>query len=278
MINYPNILTIAGSDPGGGAGIQADIKSMTVLRAFGMSVITALTAQNGAEVTGIHPVPPDFVALQYKTIMDGFKIDAAKSGMLMNAEIMDVLADLLKNRDFPLVIDPVCVSQSGHTLLEESALETLKKKIIPLADLLTPNIPEAEALSGVSISHFDDVKEAIKILQGMGARNVLIKGGHFEPQEDAVSSRSVTDWLGLESGQVLHLAHQRINTPNNHGTGCTLSAAIATHMGHGYRLEEAVRRAQAFLVRALEQSFTPGKGAGPVNFLAGASPVRTFAI
>ena len=278
MIKYPNILTIAGSDSGGGAGIQADIKTMTVLRAFGMSVITALTAQNGTEVTGIHPVPTDFVALQYKTVQSGFKINAAKTGMLMNSEIMEVLADLLEKRDFPLVIDPVCVSQSGHALVEDSALDTIKKKIVPLADLLTPNIPEAYALSGVNITNFEQVKDVIRILQGMGARNVLIKGGHFESQKDNASPRAMTDWLGLENGQVIHLAHQRVSTPNNHGTGCTLSAAIATNLGLGYKLEEAVRRAQAFLVRALEQSFAPGKGAGPVNFLAGANPAQPFAI
>lgn len=278
MSKYPNILTIAGSDSGGGAGIQADIKTMTVLRGFGMSVITALTAQNGEGVTGIHPVPADFVALQYKTIMDGFKVAAAKTGMLMNAEIMEVIADLLKERAFPLVVDPVCVSQSGHALLEDSALDSLKKKIVPLADLLTPNIPEAEALSGVEINDLAGVKKAVKVLQDMGARNVLIKGGHFEGQGADANPRSITDWLGLENGQLIHLAHPRVNTPNNHGTGCTLSAAIATHLGLGYKLEEAVRRAQDFLVRALEQSFTPGKGAGPVNFLGGANPVRTFAI
>jgi hydroxymethylpyrimidine/phosphomethylpyrimidine kinase len=268
MDRYPNILTIAGSDSGGGAGIQADIKTMTVLRCFGMSVITALTAQNGAEVTGIHAAPPDFVALQYKTVLDGFRPDAAKTGMLMNSGIMEVLAELLKKRDFPLVVDPVCVSQSGHALLEKSALETLRKKIVPLADLLTPNIPEAQALTGLRISAFEQVQEAVKALRGLGARNVLIKGGHFAEQRGLM-----TDWLGLENGQILSLSHRRVDTPNNHGTGCALSAAIASQLGSGYGLEEAVRRAQDFLLRALEQSFTPGKGAGPVNFLAGAGPL-----
>lgn len=274
MFKYSNILTIAGSDSGGGAGIQADLKTITVLRAFGMSVITALTAQNGEGVTGIHPVPADFVALQYRTIMDGFKVNAAKTGMLMNSEIMEALAELLPERDFPLVVDPVCVSQSGHTLLEESDLFTLRKKILPLADLITPNIPEAEALAGFPIKDLDGVKSAIKALQGMGAKNVLIKGGHFEESETPNGSRSMTDWLGLEGGQVLSLTHRRVYTTNNHGTGCTLSAAIATCLGQGYKLEESVRRAQDFLVRAMEQSFTPGAGAGPVNFLAGSNPVR----
>lgn len=273
MNNYPNILTIAGSDSGGGAGIQADVKTMTVLRAFGMSVITALTAQNGLGVTGIHPVPADFVAMQYRTIMDGFKVDAAKTGMLMNAEIMEALAELLPKRDFPLVVDPVCVSQSGHALLDTNALDTLREKIVPLADLITPNIPEAEALAGITISSFSDVEKAVEILKGLGARNVLIKGGHFEYKKNEAGPRSITDWLGLQNGEIIHLSHRRVKTPNNHGTGCTLSAAIATCLGQGYKLEEAVRRAQAFLVQALDESFTPGKGAGPVNFLAGANPL-----
>lgn len=275
MLKYPNILTIAGSDSGGGAGIQADLKTVTALHGFGLSVITALTAQNGEGVTGIHAVPPEFVALQYRTVLEGFKVDAAKTGMLMNAEIMEALAELLPGRDFPLVVDPVCVSQSGHTLLEESALDTLRAKIVPLADLVTPNIPEAQALTGLQIQSPDSIRAAILALRHMGARAVLIKGGHLE---EAADSRSMTDWLGLESGQVIPLAHPRISTPNNHGTGCTLSAAIAAYLGLGHKLEEAVRRAQAFLVRALEQSFTPGKGAGPVNFMAGADTVRSFGI
>lgn len=281
MIKYPNILTIAGSDSGGGAGIQADLKTMTVLRAFGMSVLTALTAQNGLGVTGLHPVPADFVALQYRTVSEGFRIDAAKTGMLMNSEIMETLAEALARRDFPLVVDPVCVSQSGHALMEDSAIETLRRKIVPLADLLTPNIPEAEALSGLRIDDFNRVKEAVRLLRGLGAKAVLIKGGHFQAGTDegeAAPASTMTDWLGLPDGRLVHLPHPRISTPNNHGTGCTLSAAIAANLGLGYPLEEAVRRAQAFLVRALEQSFTPGKGAGPVNFLAGAGPLGNFGI
>lgn len=278
MFNYPNILTIAGSDSGGGAGIQADVKTMTVLNGFGMSVITALTAQNGEGVTGIHAVPADFVALQYNTVITGFDITAAKTGMLTNTEIMETLAPLFARRNFPLVIDPVCVSQSGHALMEEAAIDTLRGKIVPQADLLTPNIPEAEALTGITVKDFQGVKAAINSLQTMGAKNVLIKGGHMDEEEPPANVRRMTDWLGLENGQIISLSHARIKTSNNHGTGCTLSAAIATFLGHGYNLEEAVRRGQNFLVRALEESFTPGKGAGPVNFVAGAGLMRGISI
>lgn len=276
MTEYPNILTIAGSDSGGGAGIQADVKTMTVLHAFGMSVITALTAQNGEGVSGIHAVPPDFVAEQYRMVTSGFKVSAAKLGMLANSAIMEALAPLLAKRDFPLVIDPVCVSQSGHALMEADAIGTLRDKIVPLADLLTPNIPEAEALTGLIIKDSNGVREAMEKLHGMGAKNVLIKGGHMDereaaPGDDPSGKGAMTDWLGLEDGRLLALSHPRVTTPNNHGTGCTLSAAIATFFGFGNDVEKSVRLAQEFLVRALANSFTPGKGAGPVNFYAGAN-------
>jgi hydroxymethylpyrimidine/phosphomethylpyrimidine kinase len=265
MAEYPNILSIAGSDSGGGAGIQADLKTVTVLRGFGLSVLTALTAQNGVGVRGICAVPPEFVALQYRTVREGFKIAAAKTGMLCNGPIIRALAPLLRARDFPLVVDPVCVSQSGHSLLEPEALELLRAEIVPLADLLTPNIPEAEALTGRSIKSAGEVEEAVRRLRGLGARAVLIKGGHFQ----AEGAEEMTDWLGTADG-VSPLSHRRVHTSDNHGTGCALSAAIALFIGQGKGLEEAVRLAQRFLLRALECGFTPGLGAGPVNYLAGA--------
>ncbi len=271
MRNYPNILTIAGSDSGGGAGIQADIKTMTVLGGFGMSVITSLTAQNGAGVTGIHAVPPDFVLEQYNTVRAGFKINAAKTGMLCNSAIMAALAPVLAACDFPLVVDPVCVSQSGHRLVEEAALATLRERIIPLADLITPNVPEAEALAGRHIANIKDVEAAAASLRDMGAKAVLIKGGHFEGFGD---DDNMTDWLSVGKGALLPLNHRRVRTPNNHGTGCTLSAAIATFLGAGEDMPSAVSKAQSFLVQALQGSFTPGIGAGPVNFMAGAGLAR----
>ncbi|MCL1915271.1 MAG: bifunctional hydroxymethylpyrimidine kinase/phosphomethylpyrimidine kinase [Desulfovibrionaceae bacterium] len=266
-MSYPNILSIAGSDSGGGAGIQADLKTVTVLGGFGLSVITALTAQNGVRVRGIQAVPPEFVLSQYETLREGFRISAAKTGMLCNRDIMLALAPRLRQRDFPLVVDPVCVSQSGHALLESDALDTLRTEILPLADLLTPNLPEAEALTGLVIDGPEAAEAACRALRGMGASAVLLKGGHcvFSPPGQA------TDWLCLEEGvPLLSLTHERVPTPNNHGTGCALSAAIAVFIGLGAGVEEAVARAREFLLAGLKRSFTPGLGAGPINFMAGA--------
>ncbi|UZP69033.1 bifunctional hydroxymethylpyrimidine kinase/phosphomethylpyrimidine kinase [Desulfovibrio mangrovi] len=258
----PCVLTIAGSDSGGGAGIQADIKTMTVLGGFGMSVITALTAQNGLGVTGIHAPEPEFVALQLRTVLEGFPVAAAKTGMLFSAPIIEAVADGLADKNFPLVVDPVSVSQSGHALLKEDAVEALKKRILPLADLLTPNRPEAEMLAGMKIDTEADVAEAIARILDMGPRAVLLKGGHFE------AGATLVDWLGVPGEAPRSLPQSRVDTPNNHGTGCTLSAAIATWLAHGCGLEEAVVKAQQYLHLCLEKSYTPGKGIGPVNHAA----------
>ncbi len=269
----PVVMTIAGSDSGGGAGIQADIKTITCLGAFGTSVIAALTAQNGAEVRGVFGIPADFISCQLATVRDGFPIKAAKTGMLATGEIIQTVCDGLKNREFPLVVDPVCVSQSGYKLLQDEALDALRGRLIAKAYLLTPNLPEAELLSGISINSEKNVEDAIKALLDLGAGAVLIKGGHFESQ---ASSVHMTDWLGLPGQRPIPLSHPRVDTGNNHGTGCTLSAAIATFLALGCELEEAVIKAQAFLNRALRESFNPGIGAGPPNFLAGAGHKRPF--
>lgn len=263
----PVVLTIAGTDSGGGAGIQADIKTITVLGAFAVSVAAALTAQNGAGVLGIHEVPPDFVLLQLRAVREGFPVKAAKTGMLASVPIITALSAALQNKDFPLVIDPVCVSQSGHRLLRKDAEEALRAHMLPLADLLTPNKPEAELLAGMPIERPDDVRIAAKRLHALGAKAVLIKGGHFDEQQTGMS---MTDWLCLPGEPPLPMRHPRVDTPHNHGTGCTLSAAIATYTGFGLPLAEAVAAAQAYLSRALAAAFGPGIGAGPPNFLAGA--------
>ena len=181
----PNILTIAGSDSGGGAGIQADLKTIMALDGYGMSVITALTAQNGLGVTGIHAPEPEFVVLQLRAVLDGFPVHAAKTGMLFSAGIINALADALRDRSFPLVVDPVSVSQSGSRLLREDAVEALKERMIPGCDLLTPNRPEAEMLTGMTISCADDAAAAGEALIRMGAKAVLIKGGHMESSTGA---------------------------------------------------------------------------------------------
>ncbi len=259
MLQPPNILSIAGSDSGGGAGIQADIKTIMALGGYGMTAITALTAQNGEGVNAIHAPEPSFVVAQLNAILNGFPVAAAKTGMLFSASIMQALAPELAKASFPIVVDPVCVSQSGHTLLQEDAIDTLKEHIIPLATLLTPNKPEAEFLTGKSINTAEDVCAVAEDLLALGAKAVLIKGGHFD------SSIMVTDWLCLpgEAPQALQQAH--VTTKNNHGTGCTLSAAIATYLGLQMPLSIAVKKAQEYVNLALRKSYTPGKGHGPLN-------------
>ena len=265
-----------GSDGNAGArGEDLSKKAVTagtpskIMRIEGMhcanckkSVEKALTAQNGLGVTGIHAPEPEFVVLQLRAVLDGFPVHAAKTGMLFSAGIINALADALRDRSFPLVVDPVSVSQSGSRLLREDAVEALKERMIPGCDLLTPNRPEAEMLTGMTISCADDAAAAGEALIRMGAKAVLIKGGHME------SSIVVTDCL-CQAGQApKFLPQPKVETNNNHGTGCTLSAAIATGLGHGLPLQVAVTRAQEFLNLALRKSYAPGKGCGPVNHAA----------
>ena len=259
MPSVPCILTIAGSDSGGGAGIQADLKTITVIGGFGMSVITALTAQNGVGVSGIHAPEPGFVGLQLKAVRDGFPIAAAKTGMLFSSEIIEAVEAGLRGRGFPLVVDPVCVSQSGQRLLREDAVNAMKWHIIPNADLLTPNRPEAELLTGMKIDSVQDVETAARKLLEMGAKAVLIKGGHFD------NDTTFTDWLVRPEEPLEALSQPAVKTGNNHGTGCTLSAAIATYLGLGHDVRDAVVHAQQFLNHCLRHGYAPGLGAGPPN-------------
>lgn len=262
MPGTPNILTIAGSDSGGGAGIQADLKTIMAQGCYGMSVITALTAQNGLGVTGIDAPPPEFVLLQLNTVLDGFPVAAAKTGMLFSAAIMAAIAPVLKKRCFPLVVDPVCVSQSGSSLLEADAVDALKNLIIPGCDLLTPNRPEAELFAGMKIESSADAFKAAEKLVALGAGAVLVKGGHMQ------TGIMASDCL-LVPGQEPKILNQAwIDTNNNHGTGCTLSAAIACGLGKGLPLEVAVVAAQRYINATLRKSYAPGKGCGPVNHAA----------
>lgn len=259
----PCILTMAGSDSGGGAGVQADLKTIAVLGGFGLSVITALTAQNSLEVRGIHAPPAGFAALQLETVLDDFPVAAAKTGMLFSAEIIAGLAGVLGPRkSFPLVVDPVCVSQTGHKLLRDDAVDALRRDMLPLADLLTPNRPEAELLSGLSLGGPQDVAAVAGRLLDMGARAVLLKGGHMPGQDP-----EVVDYLCLPGRDPEPLRQPRVDTRHTHGTGCTLSAAIAAGLGLGKPLREAVRFAQAYLNRALRTGFGLGRGFGPPNHL-----------
>lgn len=264
MHTPPCILTIAGSDSGGGAGIQADLKTIAMLGGFGMSVITALTAQNSLGVTGIEAPSPGFVALQLSTVLEDFGAAAAKTGMLFSKSIVEAVADGLAGKNFPLVVDPVCVSQSGHALLEEDAVDALRERMLPLADLLTPNRPEAELLAGMEIADEAGLRQAGARLLDMGAGAVLIKGGHFEGRD----GDRVADWLFVPGREPRRLDQPRVDTVHTHGTGCALSAAIATGLGKGLDLVPAVTAAQEYLNLALRAGFAPGKGYGPPNHSA----------
>ncbi len=260
MKNPPCILTIAGSDCSGGAGIQADHKTIAANGGYGLSVITALTAQNTTGVKDIFAPPPEFVVAQMQAVLEDIPVAAAKTGMLFSEPIISALAPLLAKCDFPLVVDPVCVSQSGHRLLRENAVNALKEKILPLASLVTPNRPEAELLAGMPITCPQDVQKASEKILGLGPLAVLIKGGHFDGPE-------MIDWLAIPGQSPKALPHTRIASSNLHGTGCTLSAAIATFLGHGESLVGAIMAGQNFLHRAIETSYDLGKGSGPVNHL-----------
>lgn len=251
------ILTIAGSDSGGGAGIQADLKTITVLGGFGMSVITALTAQNTLGVSGIHPVPLTFVEDQLDAVLSDIGADAVKTGMLFNAEIIEAVARKLSSYGVrKLVVDPVMVAKGGDVLLVEEARETLMRRLVPMASIVTPNIPEAEVLAKRSIQTPEDVREAARIIHAMGAGHVLVKGGHLEG--------AAADCL-YDGREFSDFSKDRIDTPHTHGTGCVYSAAIATYLAAGLDVREAVEKAKAFIHTAIRFGLPLGKGHGPAN-------------
>jgi len=255
------VLTIAGSDSGGGAGIQADIKVITCLGGYAMSAITALTAQDTRGVWGIHPVPPEFVAQQIELCLTDIGADAAKTGMLCNAEIVHAVADVLRKRPIAhLVVDPVLFSKSGHRLLDEGAEAALVSEILPLAEVVTPNLPEAARLAGVEITDMDGMRRAAEAIVQFGPRAVLVKGGHL--RDDAVD-------LLYEGGEFTELLAARVDTKNTHGTGCCFSAALATELAAGRPLRAAAESAKKFITEAIRHSLPLGSGCGPVNPLVG---------
>ena len=261
MTQYHRALTIAGSDSGGGAGVQADLKTFAALGCYGLSVITALTAQNTREVRGVSPVPPEFVALQLQAVLDDIGVDAVKTGMLHNAEVIAAVADVLRRYGVQrLVVDPVMVAKSGDRLLQDEAVEAVRRELIPLAAVLTPNLPEAEVLLQRTISNEQEMAAAAEELAALGARAVILKGGHFEGEicRDDL-------YLAAEKRHVL-LDAPRCATRNTHGTGCTFSAAIAAGLAHGLPIEAAAARAKRYLTKAIEQGadFALGAGHGPV--------------
>lgn len=256
-------LTIAGSDSSGGAGIQADIKTMSALGVYAESVVTALTAQNTLGVAGVVPTEPDFIRLQMDSVFDDIRPDAVKIGMLPTAGAVRAVAEGLRAWDAPfVVVDPVMVATSGAALAEGGAVAALDE-LLPLAYVATPNIPEAEVLSGMRIeSRNDMLRAAHLILQEKGCHAVLVKGGHL--------AGTASDVLVQRSGAESWYETERIETKNTHGTGCTLSSAIAAYLAKGEELQHAVRLAKRYLTQAIRQNPGLGKGHGPVNHLVGA--------
>ncbi|MCX7019782.1 MAG: bifunctional hydroxymethylpyrimidine kinase/phosphomethylpyrimidine kinase [Candidatus Sumerlaeota bacterium] len=258
----PHCLTIAGSDSCGGAGIQGDLKTFTVLGAYGMAVITALTAQNTGEVRGVHAVPADFVRLQLATVLDDIRCDAAKTGMLANADIVRAVAGELGRRPrFPLVADPVMVSTSGARLLEEDAVDAVRGRLLPLCAVATPNAPEAEILTGVKIRAIEDAERAARAIHGMGAAAVLVKGGDVEYEPG-----TVTDVL-YDGVTASRLRSRRIASRTAHGSGCALASAICVGLARGHSVHEAVDMARRFVYKAIAEGRIIGREAGPVNHL-----------
>jgi hydroxymethylpyrimidine kinase/phosphomethylpyrimidine kinase len=253
----PRVLTVAGSDSGGGAGIQADLKTIALLGGFGMSAVTALTAQNTLGVQGIHEVPAEFVARQMEAVLADIGADAMKTGMLGNSAIVRAVCRMArKYRLAKIVVDPVMVATRGARLLSPAAEEALRKELLPLARVITPNLPETEVLIGRKVKGLKGMRAAAAQIHKMGARNVLIKGGHL-------SGKPVDIFF---DGRKFHeLAGERIATPHTHGTGCTISAAIAVELARGNSALEAVQKAKAFITSAIQFSLDLGRGQGPVN-------------
>ncbi len=256
-MRLPKALTIAGSDSGGGAGIQADLKTFSAFRVFGMSVVTAITAQNSVGVQGVHNVPPEFVSMQLDSVLSDFGTDAAKCGMLSTAAIIRVVAAKLREyRVEKLVVDPVMIAKSGDALLERDAREALIAEVLPLALVVTPNLHEASALGGIPIGSREDMEEAARKIGKLGPRHVLVKGGHLKGE--------AVDIL-FDGREFTAFSVPRIESANTHGTGCTFSAAIAAGLAQGRPLTEAVREAKAYVTRAIREGFSAGRGVGALR-------------
>lgn len=261
MMRIPRVLTIAGSDSGGGAGIQADLKTFAARGVYGMSAVTAITAQNTTGVQGVFPLPASFVGRQIDSVMSDIGADIIKIGMLANKNIIDVVTSRLRKCKPKLVIlDPVMIAKGGHALLKYDAQQSLLKKLVPLAFVITPNLHEARALTGLRINTIEDMKRAAVLLYERGARNVVIKGGHLPHNAYAVDV--------LYNGTTFHeFSVRRIRTKNTHGTGCTFASAIAAELARGKDIYEAVRIAKKYITSALKASrnLSIGKGHGPLN-------------
>lgn len=268
----PIVLTIAGSDSGGGAGIQADIKAISATGSYACSVITAVTSQNTLGVSAIHPIPVEHIESQLDAVFSDLNVVAVKVGMLADADIIAMVARKIRHyQPKYLVVDPVMVATSGDPLLAQSAIETLKQQLLPLADLITPNLPECAALTGRDIPHNESqMTETIDALKALGAKAVLLKGGHLKKTDKS------SDLL-IEQNSSEVLSAKRIETKNTHGTGCTLSSAIASYLAQGHRLHKAVYLGKQYISQAISHAdqLKVGQGHGPVNhFFCGHVNVR----
>jgi hydroxymethylpyrimidine/phosphomethylpyrimidine kinase len=263
----PNVLSIAGSDPSGGAGIQADIKAISANGAFAMAALTALTAQNTTGVSGIHLLPPDFVQAQIAAVFADIRVDAVKIGMIATAEIAAAVADALQGSDSPVVLDPVMIAKGGAALLQPDAVEALRDRLLPRAALLTPNLPEAAHLLGTEIARSRAEMEAQgRALCALGPKAVLMKGGHLEGND----SPDCLLWGGQSQGVGQWFEAPRVATRNTHGTGCTLSSALAAQIARGRALPEAVATAKVYVAQAIADAgdLSVGHGHGPTHHFA----------
>ena len=258
---YPVVLTIAGFDGIGGAGIQGDIKTISALGCYATSVLTALPVQNTRGVRSVYPIPADVVGAQLQVILDDVFPDAIKIGMVHTAEVVEVIVNTLQQyREVPVVFDPVMVSTSGQRLLEDSTVETVVKKLFPLAGVVTPNLDEAAVLTGMPIHTVDDMRVAGKKIMAMGPRSVLLKGGHLDATQ-------LTSLYFTKDGEIQEFSFEKIDTPNTRGTGCALSSAMASYIARGSSLPDAVAQAQEYVHQAIlnGKDVQMGKGNGPLN-------------
>ena len=251
------VLSIAGSDCSGGAGIQADLKTFSAHGVFGMSVVTSVVAENTSRVIGIQDILPDIIKQQIDAIFEDIEVDGVKVGMLSNAIIMNTVAEkLLEYRPANIVIDPVMYAKNGSPLMDNNAIDTLIEKVIPIAHIITPNIPEAEKIADMKIKNQNDMQDAALKINAMGCPNVLIKGGH-----------AVGDAIDIlyDGKSFSYFKKERINTKNTHGTGCTYSSAITSNLALGFSIAEAIAKAKEYVTTAIKFSFDIGKGNGPTN-------------
>lgn len=260
----PKALTIAGSDSGGGAGIQADLKTFAAHGVYGTSAVTAVTAQNTREVIAVAEVPEEIVAAQIDSVLEDIGAAAIKTGMLSSARIVSTVTERVEAWGIPVVVDPVMISKSGNFLLDPDAVGAIKRELIPASLIVTPNYHEASELTGIEIQNDDDAREAARVLADLGARIVVIKGGH--------RSGSPLD-LVFDGRDFAELDAERIETENTHGTGCTFSAAIAANLALGHEPIESIARAKTYLTQALRSSYRVGGGHSPVNHLYALEPV-----